>query len=265
MSNIMAIAQKEIRAYFGSPLAYTVIGLFSVLFGVFYYAILKWIVDQGMQAAMGMGMGPQSVNVNQMMIRPLFQNAEVLLLFVLPMITMRTYAEEKRSGSIELLLTSPITDVEILVGKFLGAMTLYAAILGVTLVYIAALFAFGQPEWKPILTSYIGLLLFGGCFVSVGMLISSFTKNQIVAGMVTFVVFLLLWVIDWLAGSATGLFGASAGPVVEDVLNYMSITQHFDDFGKGVIDSKHVIFYLSFITFGLFLTARSVDSERWRG
>ena len=263
MNNILAIAQKEIRAYFASPIAYVVIGLFSLLFGVFYYAILDWFVKQGMQAAMGMG--PQAMNVNQMMIRPLFQNATVLLLFVLPMITMRTYAEEKRSGAMELLLTSPITDLEILTGKFLGAMTLYAAILGVTLIYIALLFGFGSPEWKPIATSYLGLLLFGGCFVSVGMLISSFTKNQIVAGMLTFVVFLLLWVIDWLAGSATGLFGASVGGVVEEVLNYLSITQHFDDFGKGVIDTRHLVFYVSFITFGLFLTARSVDSERWRG
>jgi ABC-2 type transport system permease protein len=214
---------------------------------------------------MGMGGGPQSLNVNERLIRPLLQNEMVLLLFVLPMITMRTYAEEKRSGTMELLLTSPITDVQILIGKFLGALSLYAAMLGVTIVYIAVLFAFGSPEWKPIATAYLGLLLFGGCFVSVGMLVSSFTKNQIVAGVVTFVVFLLLWVIDWLASSATGLFGASAGPVVEEVLNYLSITQHFDDFGKGILDTKHIIFYLSFITFGLFLTARSVDSERWRG
>jgi ABC-2 type transport system permease protein len=242
-----------------------VIGLFALIFGVFYYAILDWFVKQGMQMAMGMGGGPQSLNVNERMIRPLFQNALVLLLFFLPMITMRTYAEEKRSGTIELLLTSPITDVEILVGKFLGALSLYSAMLAVTLVYLLVLFAFGTPEWKPIATAYLGLLLFGGCFVSVGMLVSSFTKNQIVAGMMTFVVFLLLWVIDWLASSATGLFGASAGPVVEEVLNYLSITQHFDDFGKGIVDTKHLIFYVSFITFGLFLTARSVDSERWRG
>jgi ABC-2 type transport system permease protein len=263
VSNILAIAQKEIRAYFASPIAYVVIGLFSILFGVFYYAILDWFVKQGMQ--MAMGMGPQSLNVNERMIRPLLQNAMVMLLFVLPMITMRTYAEEKRSGTMELLLTSPITDVQILVGKFLGALTLYAAMLAVTLVYVIGLFAFGTPEWKPIATAYLGLVLFGGCFISVGMLVSSFTKNQIVAGMMTFVVFLLLWVIDWLASSATGLFGASAGPVVEEVLNYLSITQHFDDFGKGIIDTKHLIFYVSFITFGLFLTARSVDSERWRG
>ena len=265
MSNILAIAQKEIRAYLGSPIAYVVIGLFAVIFGVFYYAILDWFVKQGMQMAMGMGMGPQSLNVNQQMIRPLLQNALVLLLFVIPIITMRLYAEEKRSGTIELLLTSPLTDAQILVGKFLGAFTLFGALLLVTAVYVALLFAYGSPEWKPIVTSYIGLLLFGGCFIPVGMLVSSLTKNQIVAAMVTFVMILLLWVIDWLSSSASGLFGPTVGPVVEEVLNYLSVTQHFDDFAKGVIDTKHVIFYLSFITFGLFLTARAVDSERWRG
>ncbi len=255
MSNIAAIAQKEIRAYFASPIAYVVIGLFALLFGWFYVSILNWFVNQGMQ--MSMGMGPANMNVNQQMIRPLLLNMTVVLLFVLPMITMRTYSEEKRSGTIELLLTSPVSDIEIIVGKFLGAMTLYAAMLGVTLIYIAVLFAVGNPEWKPVATAYLGLLLLGGCFISVGMLISSFTKNQIVAGMLTFAVFLLLWVIDWI--------GSFAGPTVEQLVNYLSITQHFDDFAKGVIDTKHLIYYVSFITFGLFLTAKSVDSERWRG
>jgi ABC-2 type transport system permease protein len=157
----------------------------------------------------------------------------------------------------ELLLTSPLTDLQIILGKFIGALTLYASMLGVTLIYVAVLFVFGKPEWKPVVTAYVGLLLVGGSFISVGMLISSFTKNQIVAGMLTFGVFLLLWVIDWLANFA--------GPTFEPVINYLSITQHFDDFAKGVIDTRHVIYYVSFITFGLFLTAKSVDSERWRG
>jgi ABC-2 type transport system permease protein len=104
---------------------------------------------------------------------------------------------------------------------------------------------------------YLGLLLMGGCFIAVGLLISSFTKNQIVAGIGTFAVFLLLWVIDWPARSAS--------PTVRSVLEYLSITQHFSDFARGIIDTKHVVYYLSVITFGLFLTAKSVDSERWRG
>jgi len=173
------------------------------------------------------------------------------------MITMRTYAEEKRSGTIELLLTSPLTDLQIILGKFLGAMALYASMLFVTLLYVAVLFVYGNPEWKPIATAYLGLLLLGGCFISVGMLISSFTRNQIVAGMLTFGIFLLLWVIDWI--------GSFLGPSGEKVVNYLSITRHFEDFAKGVIDTAHLVYYVSFITFGLFLTAKSVDSERWRG
>jgi gliding motility-associated transport system permease protein len=246
MGNILALAHKEIRSYFASPIAYVVLGLFALLFGYFYVAILSYFVQQSMQAGQ-FGM-PTPINVNQQMIRPLLLNTTVIMLFILPMITMRTYAEEKRSGTIELLLTSPVTDLQIILGKFLGAMVLYGTMLGITAVYIGVLYAFGTPEWKPILTAYLGLVLMGGCFVSVGLLVSSLTRNQIVAGMVTFGVFLLLWVIDWI--------GSFAGPTVEQIVTYLSITQHFDDFAKGVIDTKHLVYYLTFITFGLFLTAK---------
>ena len=255
MNNILAIAHKELKSYFASPIAYVVIGLFALMFGFFYYTLLGIFIEQGMRM-MGLQGGPTQ-NVNDQMIRPLFLNASVLLLFVLPMITMRTYSEEKRSGTIELLLTAPLTDVQIIMGKFLGAMALYAAMLAVTMVHVGVLFAFGQPEWIPIATGYLGLLLMGGCFISVGLLISSFTRNQIVAVMATFAVFLLLWVINW-AGPLTG-------PRTSAVLEYLSITSHLDDFTRGVVDTKHVVYYVSFIAFGLFLTARSVDTERWRG
>ena len=170
---------------------------------------------------------------------------------------MRAYAEEKRSGTIELLLTSPLTDFEIIMGKFLGAMALWATMLGVTVIHILLLFAYGRPEWKPLVTAYLGLLLMGGCFISVGLLISSLTKNQIIAGVTTFTVFLLLWIINWI--------GSFSGPTVNAVTQYLSIVDQYDDFAKGVIDTSHLIYYLSFISFGLFLTAKSVDSERWRG
>jgi ABC-2 type transport system permease protein len=255
LSNILAIAQKELKAYFASPIAYIVIGFFVLLFGYFYWALLLFFNQQSMRA-MGLEGGPTQ-NVNEQLIRPLFLNASVVLLFILPMITMRTYSEEKRSGTIELLLTAPLTDFQIIMGKFLGALALYAAALAVTLLHVGALFAFGKPEWIPIVTSYLGMLLMGGCFISVGLLISSFTRNQIVAGMVTFAVFLLLWVINWV--------GSFTGPTTQAVLDYLSITNHLDDFTRGIIDTKHLIYYDSFIAFGLFLTARSVDTERWRG
>jgi ABC-2 type transport system permease protein len=255
MRNTLAIAQKELRSYFASPIGYIVIGFFALLYGFFYSTYLSYFIRQSMQGAQ-FG-GPDQMNVNEMMIRPVLQNITILLLFLMPMVTMRSYSEEKRSGTIELLLTSPVTDWEIILGKFLGALTLWAAALAVTLIHIGLLFYFGNPEWKPIVTAYLGLLLMGGCFISVGLLISSLTSNQIVAGMATFGVFLFLWIINWL--------GSFSSPTVDKVTGYLAIIDHFDDFAKGVIDTSHLVYYLSFIGFGLFLTARSVDSERWRG
>ncbi|MFP5378390.1 MAG: ABC transporter permease, partial [Vicinamibacteria bacterium] len=188
MRNILALAGKELRGYFASPIGSIVLGFYALLYGYFFYALLAFFERQSMQ--MSMGMGPMTMNINQMLIAPLFMNATVVALFVLPMITMRTYAEEKRSGTIELLLTSPITDWEIILGKFLGAMGLYTAMLAVTLLHMGVLFVFGNPEWRPVATGYLGMLLLGGCFISVGLLISSLTKNQIVAGAATFGVFL---------------------------------------------------------------------------
>ena len=255
MRNVMAIAGRELRSYFASPIAYVVIGFFALVFGLMYAGVLNWFVQQGTQ--MGMGMGPQNLNINQQMIRPLWMNMAVVFLLLIPMITMRTYSEEKRSGTMELLLTSPITDVEIILGKFIGALALYGVMLGVTVIHFGLLFVFGRPEWKPLATAYLGLLLFGASFISLGLFISSLTKNQIVAGAATFAVFLLLWIIDWI--------GPSFGPTGEAVFKYLSMTGHLEDFIKGVIDTKHLVYYVSFITFGLFLTARSVDTERWRG
>jgi len=256
MRNVIAIAQKEFKSYFTSPIGYMYVGLFALLYGFFYVSILNFFVRQSLQMNQ-FGGGPQPLNINQDMLRPILQNVTVLVLFILPMVTMRTYSEEKRSGTIELLLTSPVTDIEIILGKFFGAMGLYSVGLAVTLIHIAILFIYGTPEWKPLLTAYIGLELFGACFISIGLFISSLTKNQIVAGLATFAVFLLLWVINWI-----GSFG---GPTFEAVTNYLSIVDHFDDFNKGVIDTTHVVYYLSVITFGLFLTVKSVDMERWRG
>jgi ABC-2 type transport system permease protein len=243
MRNVMAIAQRELNAYFSSPIGYVLIGFFALLFGYFFYVPLYYFQEQSMQA----GMNPtQAMNINQMLIGPTFMNTTVVMLFLFPLLTMRTYSEEKRSGTIELLLTSPLTDLQIILGKFTGAMLLYAAMLSITLIHMGVLFIYGNPEWKPIATGYLGLLLMGGSFLSVGLFISSLTKNQIVAAMATFAVFLMLWVINWMS-------------------SFLSLTEHFDDFARGVIDTKHLIYYVSFIAFGLFLTMKSVDSERWRG
>ncbi len=255
MSNILALAQKELRSYFMSPVAYVVLGLFAVLFGVFFVASINLMVQLSM-GQFGAG-GPQIVNINEFMIRPLLGNTAVVLLFMLPMLTMRSYAEEKRSGTMELLLTSPLSNFQIVMGKFFGAMALYTLMLALTLIHIGVLFWYGEPEWAPLLTGYLGLLLMGGSFISIGLAISSTTKNQIVAGVTTFAILLLFWVINWL--------GDASGTTTQSVLAYLSVLEHFDDFSKGVIDTTHLTYYGSFIAIGLFLTAKSMDRERWSG
>ncbi len=255
MGNILTLAQKELRAYFVSPIAYVLLVFFALLFGYFYASSINFMVQLSM-GQFGMG-GPQIVNINEFMIRPLFGNTAVILLFMLPMLTMRSFAEEKRSGTIELLLTSPLTDFQIIMGKFLGAMALYTLMLSLTLIHIGVLFWYGEPEWAPVLSGYLGLLLMGGSFISVGLAISSMTKNQIVAGVSTFAVLLLFWIINWM--------GDASGTMTQSVLAYLSILEHLDDFSKGVIDTTHVTYYVSFITLGLFLTAKSMDMARWNG
>jgi ABC-2 type transport system permease protein len=256
VTNVLAIAQKELKSYFSSPIAYVLLAVFAVVYGWFFGQILLYFERTSSQMGMA-GMGPQTVNINQQLIRPTLMNVSVILLFVLPLITMRTYAEEKRSGTMELLLTSPLTDVQIVLGKFLGTMGLIAAMLAITLPHILILFLYSTPEWKSLALAYLGYLLMAGCFVAVGLFVSSLTRNQIIAGVATFGIFLMLWVIDWVA--------TFAGPRARTIYEYLSITGHFDDFTKGVLDTRHVVYYLSFIAFGLFLTVRSVDSERWRG
>ena len=256
MSNTLAIAHKELKSYFASPIAYVMIAVFALIFGFFFTSILDIFREQAAQLT-SLGRSAPAVNLNEQLIRPVLGNVSVILLFTLTLITMRTFAEEKRSGTMELLLTSPITDLQIVLGKFLGAMGLIAAMLAITLPHLLLMYYFADPEWKPIATAYLGFFLMAACFVAVGLFISSLTRNQIIAGMATFGVFLILWIISWLGGTM--------GPTGEAILQYLSLTGHFEDFTRGVIDTRHLVYYTSFIIFGLFLTVRSVETERWRG
>ena len=256
MNNIMAVAHKELKSYFASPSAYVLIGLFAVMYS-FFFATFLLAFDRQSQQFAAVGAGQVSVNVNQQLIQPMFMNISVILLLVLPLITMRTYAEEKKSGTMELLLTSPLTDVQIVLGKFIGAMGLILAMLAVTIPHLGILFYLGDPEWKPIATTYLGFFLMIGSFVGIGLFISSLTSNQVIAGFATFAVFLMLWIINWP--------GTFMGGRWQTVFDYLSLPGHFEDFAKGVVDTKHLVYFLSVIAFGLFLTVRSVDSERWRG
>ena len=186
----------------------------------------------------------------------LLSNVSVIGLFFIPMITMRLFAEEKRTGTIELLATSPIRDIEVIIGKWLAAVILYAAMLGLTAINFAFLFKYGNPDWKPLAIGYLGLLLQAGGLLAIGTFLSTLTKNQIIAGAATFGVCLLLWVLEWASGYETATWAV--------VLRYMSVVWHFESFSRGVLDIKDAIFYVTVIFLGLFFTARSMESLRWR-
>ena len=254
MRNIFTIARKELKTYFTSPIACIVLAIGAVIFGFFFYSALAFFVQRGMESEM-MGRG-MPMNVNEFVIRPLLMNLSVISLFLVPMITMRLYAEEKRSGTIELLLTSPVRDLELILGKLLAAFVLYACILGLALVNLLLLFVYGDADWKPMAAGFLGVALMGAAFLSLGMLLSTFTRNQIVAGSLTFGLFLMLWVADWVSTYSTTTVG--------QVANYISLTTHLENFAKGVIDLRDVVYYLSVIFLGVFLTHRSLESLRWR-
>src|SRR6202049_2848810 len=254
MRNVLIIARKELRSYFASPIAYLLFRSFSLIFGFFFWNSLGYFVLMGMESQMRGQMMP--MNLNEMIIRPTLSNVGVIGLFFIPMITMRLFAEEKRSGTIELLATSPVRDIEVILGKWLAAMMLYACLLLFTALNFAFLFHYGKPDWKPLAVGYLGLLLQAGTLLALGTFISTLTKNQIIAGAATFGVCLLLWVLEWTSGYESATWA--------QVLPYLSVITHFESFAKGVIQAKDVIFYLSGIFLGLFFTARSMESMRWR-
>lgn len=254
MRGISAIFGKEIRSYFSSPVAYGLMAFFALISGYFFYVYVAMFVSRGIEMQM-MGRG-MPMDVNEWVIRPMLMNISVIGLFLIPMITMRLFAEEKARGTIELLTTSPIRDWEVIVGKWLAALALYASILALSALNVAVLFFYGRPDLGPLATGYLGLLLMGGSLLAIGTFLSTTTKNQIIAGTATFAICLLLWVLDWVSSYETAAWAKAVA--------YLSVVSHFEPFAKGVIDSKDVIFYVSMIFFGLFLTARSMESLRWR-
>ena len=254
MRNIWIICQKELRSYFVSPVAYLLLTMFALIFGFFFWNSVGYFNMMSLESQMRGGGMPMSVN--EYVIRPLLSNVSVIGLFFIPMITMRLFAEEKRMGTIELLATSPIRDLEVILGKWFAAVILYAVLLLFTAANFAFLFKYGNPDWRPLAIGYLGLLLQAGGLLAVGTFISTLTKNQIIAGAATFGACLMLWVLEWVAGYETASWAK--------VLAYMSVITHFESFGKGVLDSKDAVYYVSLIFLGLFLTSRSMESLRWR-
>jgi ABC-2 type transport system permease protein len=254
MTNVWIICRKELKSYFASPIAYGLMAFFALISGYFFYVAVAIFVRRGMESQM-MGRG-QPMDMGEWIVRPLLMNISVIGLFLIPMITMRLFAEEKRTGTIELLATSPVRDIEIILGKWMAALILYLAILGVSALNFSFLFLYGTPDWRPLLVGYLGLVLQGGCLLAIGTFLSTTTRNQIIAGTATFAVCLLLWVLDWVSSYETAVWAQA--------LSYLSVVTHFETFAKGVLEIKDIVFYLSMIFLGLFLTARSMESLRWR-
>ncbi len=261
MKGILAIYRRELSSYFVSPIAYIVIGLFLVVTGYFFSNILGILIERAMMAQMQAMQGrgaPPDVDVPGLVIRNFVGVISTMLLFLMPMLTMGVYAEERKRGTMEMLMTSPITELQIVLGKYFALLTLYAAMLAPTLVYHVVMGMYSEPAlpWRIVWAGYLGVFLLGAVLLALGSFISSLTENQIVAGVITFVLFLLLWVLDM---GVRGLTGAAG-----EIVKYLSILQHYEGFSQGVIDTSSVIFYLSAILLGLFLTLRSLDSMRWR-
>ena len=260
MKNIIAIVQRELGTYFVSPVAYVVLTAFLLMSGWFFQAVLSQFLQISMMSALQgaqTGQGPAPMDVPGLVSQNFLSSMSVILLFMIPMITMALFSEEKKRGTIELLLTAPVTDAEVILGKFFAAGSFFAILLLTTWIPMSVLYIYGHPASGPILTAYLGLFLYSLSLVAIGMFISSLTENQIVAAVLSFGSFMLLWLVSVMANRAQDSWKA--------VLTYLSILDHLDEFMKGVLSTSNVIFYLSLAFVGVFLTYRSVDSLRWRG
>jgi ABC-2 type transport system permease protein len=255
MRNILAIWQREMKSYFVSPIAYVVLTVFLFLSGFFFYSILSAVIQSTMMQSQ-FGQGAQPVDVPGIVSRSFFGTTSVVLLFMIPMLTMGLFSEEKKRGTMELLLTTPVGLVQTMMGKYLASLTFLVIMFLASGITISALFIYGQPEWKTIAGGFLGLFLYGAALLALGLFISTLTENQIISVVITFGTILVLWLIE--------SFSAGASGVAKDVLDYLSVIGHLDDFIKGVIDTSHVIYYLTFALVGLFLTYRSLESMRWK-
>ena len=245
MRGLYAVYKKELRLYFGSATAYVVILVFQALSGIFFYTDLA-------QFSLYLG---QDLNLG--LWRLVYHDVRWVLFLVIPLLTMRLFAEEKKLGTLELLWTYPVKDLNIILGKYLASLTILALLLVFTLIYPVLILPYHGIDPAPLSAIYLGLFLLGGAFLACGLFVSSLTDSQIIAGVVTYGLFFLFWMLTWNE--------AAFDPRLIEVLLRMSLFDRFDDFARGVVDSKNVIYFMLFTIFFLFLTHCSLDSRRWRG
>jgi len=243
MGKVLLLTRREVSAYFMSPIAYVAMALFLVISGVFF-ALADF--RPGAPAAM----------------RSIFDIMMLILIFIIPIVTMRSLSEEQRSGTIETLLTAPVTDFQVVLAKFLGSWIFYLAMLAPTLVYVVLLAAFGNPEYGPVASGYVGLVLLGALYVSVGLLASSLTRNQVIAAVTGFVILIVLAMLGpWIATvvpSRVWIIG------VRTLVQQATVRTHYLDFSQGVVDLVHVIYFVALTAYALFLTVKVLESRRWR-
>lgn len=249
MNAIFTILKREFKSYFASPIAYIILVVFLVLSGIFFFFYLESFIKS--QFDPRFQLFREKLNLNEFVIRPYFGTISVVLLFMIPLITMRLIAEERKNFTAELLFTSPVRVSQIVLGKFLASFSLFALMVFLSAIYLIVLKAYGNPDLGPVLSAYLGLFLLGGSLISAGLFASSLTENQIVAAVISFGILLVFWILG--ASSDAG----------NSILGYVSIINHLDNFTKGVIALRDAVYYLSFIFFGLFLTYIKIESERW--
>jgi len=255
LRNIWCIYKREMRAYLTMPAAYVVIILFTLVSGYFFNRIVDWFARVSMQMQ-GQRYASLDVNFTEMVVNPLLMNMSVVMLFFLPILTMRLFAEEKRLGTAELLFSYPLRDREVLLGKFAAAETVFTVMLLLSAINMVMLVAYGEPEVVPMLVGHAGLWLMGTAFISLGVFISSLTESQVVAAVGGLGSLLLLWVISWA--------GENVPAKWRQLFEQVSIYQHFDNLSKGVVETNDIVYYILFAVLFLFLTLRSLESKRWR-
>jgi ABC-2 type transport system permease protein len=256
MRGVMAVFKKEITITFSSPIFYAATFIFLVVSGYFFYTNAIIYTIRSFQASQNPFLA-ERLNLSDFVVKPFFGDMAIVLLFMQPLLTMRSYAEEKKMGTIELLFTYPISDGAALSGKVAASLFILLTMLAGTLLSLILLQTFARLDWGLIASGYLGIVLLGASFIALGIFTSSLTENQIIAAVLSFGAFLLFWVIGWVKGFA--------GPVVGAILEHLSIVIHLDNFVRGLIDSRDLVFYLMFIFFWLFVTLRFLNTRFWRG
>jgi len=256
MTAAQAITARELRSAFTSPVIYVVTAVFLLIFGVLSYIAVVNAGAQSIRLMQIQGMAAK-INLNDLVFRPTFYSSAIILLLVLPLLTMRVFAEERKLRTFELLMTSPVGISEIVAGKFAAVFLIYTGMLALTGIVPVVLAMFNSFDWAPVFTGYLGLLLMGALFLAVGLLASAVTENQIVAAFLSFGLLLLVWLL--------GAMGSILGDTpAGNAISYLSFIEHYDRLVRGLVDTKDLVYFVCGILFPLFLTHRIVESQRWK-